>query len=687
MQQRFFYLLILIALILCSPTLGSAEPPQDYFKVPDSVLQKRPNHLPLLVGNFERVNSIVRSGNEVSVFVRLHAPESGVQPLLGLSNHEDDKWAHLRKAFNRLMETLPARAQKTATDYLGFIPYVHMEIDAEAFDLLLSSPEVSLIEESQENEPFLSQSLPIIGADTDFTFNGNAGQGQTVAVLDTGFDLDHPFLQEKFAEEGCYSGSGSGASTLCPNGQHTQIGPGSAINCNHLQSCAHGTHVAGIASGSGASFSGVARDANLVAIQVFSQKTCTDNGTSYPCLTAYDSDIVSGLNRVYDLRTAYQISSVNLSLGRGSYANSCDYVSTAFKAAIDRLKTSNIATIAASGNDSSATGISFPGCISSAISVGSTTKSDAIASYSNSAGILDLLAPGSSIYSSVPAGFGTWGYMYGTSMAAPHATGAWAILRSKMPAATNENVLAALQGAGLPIYDSRNGFTKPRIQVDEAVNWLSSAIEFEAAEYLVNEGSGQIIAKVKRTGNYTGSADISWSTSSGTAEVGSDFLGANGTISFGQGDMGPKTIMVSIVNDSLPEPEEAFSLLLSSPTMGAVLGSTSVATVKIANNDLLSVSGTVSHKGNPLVGVSFSVSAGGTCSQSDADGSYSCQVPYGWTGEIAPALGGYTFNPTNQRLSNVTIDQFGVDFTSLTDQEAVNLNATLVAILHLLLLN
>src|SRR6185437_3036380 len=99
--------------------------------------------------------------------------------------------------------------------------------------------------------------------------------------------------------------------------------------------------------------------------------------------------------------------------------------------------------------------IDDPACISSAISVGSSTKTDALSWFSNTASFLDLLAPGSSIYSSVPTWFDPSGFysLSGTSMAAPHVTGSWALLKQASPAAGVSDVLSALQTTGVPIPD------------------------------------------------------------------------------------------------------------------------------------------------------------------------------------------------------------------------------------------
>jgi hypothetical protein len=58
-------------------------------------------------------------------------------------------------------------------------------------------------------------------------------------------------------------------------------------------------------------------------------------------------------------------------------------------------------------------------------------------------------------------------------MAAPHVAGAWAILRQHAPAASVSEVLAALQAAGVPVTDARNGVTRSRIRVLAAANALA----------------------------------------------------------------------------------------------------------------------------------------------------------------------------------------------------------------------
>ncbi|MGE3510800.1 MAG: IPT/TIG domain-containing protein, partial [Vicinamibacterales bacterium] len=219
--------------------------------------------------------------------------------------------------------------------------------------------------------------------------------------------------------------------------------------------------------------------ATVMAVQVFTNVTdaATCGGTA-PCLGAYTSDVIAGLERVYQvaLEGRYRIASVNMSLGSGVYGSTCD--SEPYKPAIDNLRAMDIPSVVAAGNDGWPIGLSSPACISTAVSVGATTKTDSVAWFSNSASFLSLFAPGEAITSAIPGG----GYegLSGTSMAAPHVAGAWAIARQAVPTASVNAVLTAIRTTGVPITDTRLailglGETVPRLQLFDALIHLGAA--------------------------------------------------------------------------------------------------------------------------------------------------------------------------------------------------------------------
>jgi hypothetical protein len=221
-------------------------------------------------------------------------------------------------------------------------------------------------------------------------------------------------------------------------------------------------NVAGIALGQEgvlSGTSGMAPLARLMPVLVFSE-ICD---YSRCAISASTSDLLSAMEWVYSQQGTFNIAAVNMSLGSGGYTTTCDNISPAMKSAIDQLRSVNIATVVSSGNGGFTNKVSFPACISTAVSVGATTKQNEVTTFSNAASFMSLLAPGQSIYSAYPGG--SFISLSGTSMAAPHVAGAWALLKSARPTSTVQEVLDALQTTGLPITDPRQGLVKPLIQI------------------------------------------------------------------------------------------------------------------------------------------------------------------------------------------------------------------------------
>jgi uncharacterized protein (TIGR03437 family) len=382
-----------------------------------------------------------------------------------------------------------------------YIPFVALKTDAAGLQFLQTSASVLSIEEDDSAPPSLAKSVPAVGAPAAWA-SGYTGAGQAVAILDTGVDKTHPFLAGKVVAEGCYSTTDANSNifSVCPGGVPASTESGSGVHCP--TGCSHGTHVAGIAAGKGDTSSGVAKEANIIAVQIFSRfENASDCSGNAPCFRTFQSDQIRGLERVLELSQTHKIAAVNMSLGSGQYVSNCDALRPATKAAIDNLRTRGVATIVSSGNGSITNGISVPACISSAISVGSTrletdpnntVTSESVASYSNSSAYLKILAPGSSIVSSVPGGgFST---LSGTSMAAPHVAGAWAVLKSKYPNASVDEILAALTNYGLPVTDTRNNITKPRLRLSSALGGVGCNYNLtqNAQSFTTQGGKGSV---------------------------------------------------------------------------------------------------------------------------------------------------------------------------------------------------
>jgi subtilisin family serine protease len=208
----------------------------------------------------------------------------------------------------------------------------------------------------------------------------------------------------------------------------------------------HGTHVAGTIGGVGGNGKGVA--GVCWSVKLISGKFLGRRGGT-------TANAIKAVNYFTDLKTRHGLNLVatNNSWGGGGF-------SQALKDAIDRAGAANILFIAAAGNDSSNndSSASYPSGYTSSniIAVASITSTGTLSSFSNyGATTVDIGAPGSSIYSSLPksskgeivSGYGSYS---GTSMATPHVTGGAALYASTHPGATADQIRSAILGSAVP---------------------------------------------------------------------------------------------------------------------------------------------------------------------------------------------------------------------------------------------
>jgi hypothetical protein len=295
-------------------------------------------------------------------------------------------------------------------------------------------------------------------------------------VIDTGVQSSHPFLSGQVVSEACLSGNLDQPDlAVCPGDDPTfAVGPGTGEPCP-FNGCAHGTHVAGIVAGKNgpaSAPSGTAPGAKLLAIQAASKDldpaSCAQQALTTPCPVFYDVDLVDGLWISFQEANALDLAAVNMSVGSGLFGSACDAEKANYKELIDALRDIGVATVVATGNNGSIDAVAAPACVSSAVRVGNVNSATVqVWGSSNSSSELDLLAPGVSVRSSVPGG--GFAILTGTSMAAPHVAGAFAILRQANPTSTVAQLTDQLKTTGRPVTDTRNGLTRSLIQLDEAI--------------------------------------------------------------------------------------------------------------------------------------------------------------------------------------------------------------------------
>jgi subtilisin family serine protease len=421
------------------------------------------------VATSRAVENRIHSDGRARVIVRLRAPEPASA---GQADAERDRQRVLDIGTRqqRIRNNLRGTDHRVRREFRS-LPYIVVEVDAAALARLqAASGDVAQIAEDVLLAPTLADSIPQIEADLAHE-QGYNGDGSLIAIIDTGVDNAHPFLAGKVIDEACFADRelpedpGS-----CPNGDSEQFGPGAGAPCLFAEStCRHGTHVAGIAAGSGDT-PGVAPAARLLSLQVFHQSTQCTLSETVPCARAFTSDITAALEYLYEQRAQYgNLASINMSLGSGPAAAPCDALQPAMADAINNLSAAGIATVISSGNSGIRNLIGFPACIDRAISVGAVDDDDNVASFSNVSPELDLFAPGVGIVSSVPGG--DVASFSGTSMAAPHVAGAWAVMRQANPQATVDDTLATFVNSGRATRDGRSGgtVTRPRIRLGAAL--------------------------------------------------------------------------------------------------------------------------------------------------------------------------------------------------------------------------
>lgn len=295
-----------------------------------------------------------------------------------------------------------ALAMELAEVYEGTIHNVYrhalngfsVEMDPKQVEALSHDARVKYIEEDSEVSIDATQNNATWGLDridqrnlplnSTYVYNAT-GSGVRAYIIDTGIRATH----------NDFGGRVIAGFTAINDGQGSN-------DCN-----GHGTHVAGTVGGT---TWGVAKSVTLVPVRVLN---CSGSGTN--------SGVIAGVDWVTQRKNASpsQPSVANMSLGGG--ANS------SLDAAVNNSINAGVTYVVAAGNSNANACNYSPARVSNAITVGSTTSSDARSSFSNFGSCLDIFAPGSSIRSAWHTSNTATNTISGTSMASPHVAGVAAL--------------------------------------------------------------------------------------------------------------------------------------------------------------------------------------------------------------------------------------------------------------------
>jgi subtilisin family serine protease len=307
-----------------------------------------------------------------------------------------DRGARVNRQYRRVLNGFAAQLTDSAlADVRNDADVAYVEADQVVTASVAQSPATWGLDRIDQ------QSLPL-----NNTYNYNAtGAGVKAYIIDTGIRFTH-------SQFGGRASSGV-----------DEIDGGSADDCN-----GHGTHVSGTVGGS---TYGVAKAVSLVAVRVLD---CNGSGST--------SGVIAGINWVTSDHQAGQPAVANMSLGGGASAS--------LDQAVANSVADGVTYAVAAGNDNTNACNQSPARAPSALTVGSTTSTDARSSFSNYGTCVDIFAPGSSITSSWNTNDTATNTISGTSMATPHVAGVAALYLEGTPGALPATVNAAVVSAATP---------------------------------------------------------------------------------------------------------------------------------------------------------------------------------------------------------------------------------------------
>lgn len=263
----------------------------------------------------------------------------------------------------------------------------------------------------------------------------------TIAILDTAIDSSDPIFDNRIVYEACVTEWNS-----CPNGSSEMEGKGSAAIPREQMlrnGFDHGSQMASIALS-------VSPKVKVVFVRIIGINSLGNRNFSG------EATIYEALDWVIRNHQKLQIQAVSLSQGHHSLRLLTDYCprTSITENKILRLKELGIPLFASAGNNGDYSRLDWPACIPSAISIGAALTNKTIASYSNrDPNLMDFFAPGNKRVLGIGGKFINTS---GTSVSTATAASVWAIVKSRFPEMTYDQVYAYLFNKSTPLFDSKN---------------------------------------------------------------------------------------------------------------------------------------------------------------------------------------------------------------------------------------
>ena len=388
--------------------------------------------------------------------------------------------------------------------FLNLLNAIALNVSASEAIQIAENVDLKSVSPSRERNVLLDDSVSLIGAHDAWSYlGGYTGKGVKIAVLDTGVYVNHPDFEGKHIPERCYCYDCLG---VCgPMRTYESAGEGTAVDVY-----GHGTNVASIVGGNGV-LKGVAPDAELYAYKI-----TTNGGRSS------STNMIAALEHAIDPN------------GDGDFSDSLDIATISLggpgdpddpeSLGVDEAVENGLIVVVAAGNSGPELedycrhslgdmSICSPGTARKAITVGGTTKSDTLMGMSSRGPVVngdefimkpDMVAPGEDICSAAspvddfPPRCVDEHHRdgSGTSFAAPHVTGAAALLLEKNPDWTPQQIKDALMYTAKDIGYSQSEMGAGRVDISEAITLdqaLSHYCPYCRESSVITNGENEIV--------------------------------------------------------------------------------------------------------------------------------------------------------------------------------------------------
>ncbi len=416
----------------------------------------------------------------IEIIVGLSTPIA-VPEIVGASQHRAQKAAFREAAASLSSRVFGETSTKDQFRPFDVIPFAVMTVNPTQLERVLSDPAVDTVQVNARLELNLRLKQMVDIVEADYMWSGRRakkGKGQTIAVIDDGFDRNLPSLTKSIVHEACYSFTDNGRLACVANkkGKRKKNSKGKGASWGCKESAAiwakknknrdkpkycgsHGNWTGSTAAAQSTKtknnkfWNGIAPKADLFLVRLVADDQAT---------------IAKAIEYILKKRKKFKISATTMSIGLVRRSSECTGTATIIEAAITALVDAGVPFFNSAGNDKSNLDIDFPGCLKNVVSVGASKENDkAIAGFSDTNHLVEMLAPADKV-----SFFKSGKTSSGTSYSTPAVAAGYALLKAANKKKDKDEILNAMRCTGKSLSRDGTEVAVPRIDLKKAHNFL-----------------------------------------------------------------------------------------------------------------------------------------------------------------------------------------------------------------------